>query len=67
MSAGVRQLVWTLFACSVLGRAERLAFCEETAGQTVILLRPEANILDFFNLFLHTVKLSASDLLGVDS
>lgn len=44
MSAGVRQLVRTLFACSVLGRAEHLAFCEETAGQTVILLRLAAKV-----------------------
>lgn len=45
VSAGVRQLVRTLFACSVLGRAEHLAFCEETAGQTVILLRLAAKVL----------------------
>lgn len=48
VSAGVRQLVRTLFACSVLGRAEHLAFCEETAGQTVILLRLAAKV--FFAL-----------------
>lgn len=45
VSPGVGELEWALFACSALGGAESLAFCEETAGQTVTLVQGKPDFM----------------------